>query len=332
MASATSGYAMTTASAMLYSCTMLLLRLATDAGAPAVLSVAARFGFQTLVYSGHMVAAGVPLVPSTRFGRRMLLATTLLICIGGTCYMLSSALAPLGDAGAISGAYPIGTLLIARVWLQEPLGLTGVPSILLCALGVAIISRDPSNAADGAAMSPDARHSVVLGYVAAAVSAAAHALSYAVVRRAGDAVLPLQYSLSFSALGFALAAPWCPSAIAAVSAATWRRFLPPFLCMLPCGLVAQLLLSYGSMTPGCSAGVTALLSSSEVIWAYVLQVVVLRQPTTLATMGGAALVVLAIVAPFAEARCRADAVSDAAHQTDVELVKLVETPGTMEEK
>jgi drug/metabolite transporter (DMT)-like permease len=163
------GYAMTAVSAALYSCTMLLLRLATDAGAPSVLSVAARYGFQTLVYSGRMLAVRMPILPSTIFGRRMLLATTLLICTGSTGYMFGSALAPLGDAGAISGTYPAGTLLIARLWLHEPLGLTGVPSILLCALGVAIISHAPSDAADAggsATLTQAARHTVMVGYFA----------------------------------------------------------------------------------------------------------------------------------------------------------------------
>ena len=134
------GYAMTAASAVVYSAGVLAVRLATDAGAPLALVLAVRFGAQTVLFASQMVAKRIRLLPDTSVGRRFWLASGIMISSGTALYMVGAALAPLGEAGALSGLYPIGTLLIARVWLKEPLGTLGVPSIILSGVGVALIS------------------------------------------------------------------------------------------------------------------------------------------------------------------------------------------------
>ena len=290
------GYGMTTVSAVVYSILVLTVRIATDSGAPLMLVLAVRFGAQTAAFACQMAAKRMPLRPVTRSGRLFWLAAGTTISSATALYMIGAALAPLGDAGALSGLYPVGTLIIARLWLHEPLGIAGIPSICLSAAGVTLISsgtqgeatalgnglfRDTSGVQDeplkgsiDAASLPVVRP--VWGLAAALASSALNSVSYVTVRQAGTSMDALQWMLLYSMLGLLVTLPLClqPSAdqLGFSSFAPWAKVLPCLLAVGGWGVVAQTLLGYGQMMRGCRAGITALLSSSEIVWSYVLQV------------------------------------------------------------
>lgn len=295
---------MTAASAVVYSAGVLSVRLATDAGAPLALVLAVRFGAQTALFASQLAAKRMALLPATQLGRRFWLASGTLVASGTALYMMGAALAPLGDAGALSGLYPIGTLLIARAWLKEPLGLLGIPSICLSGVGVALISSSLGGFGEA---SPLMTVSLIIGYTAAFASSLVNSASYVVVRQAGDTMHPLQWMLLYSGLGFFVSLPLYIQL--APNDLQWAQLLPSLLAVAVAGIVAQTLIGYGQMVTGCRAGITALLSSSEMVWSYGLQVTVLGQPATATTLSGAALILIAISLPIIEmeVRRRADA-------------------------
>ena len=293
------GYSLVAASALVYALSVLMVRVATDAGAPVALTLLARFAFQTPFFYGQMVFKGQRLLPSTSFGRRILLLSGSFVTACSFGYVAASAWAPLGDANAILGTYPIGTLLVARVWLKEGFGYSGLPALLLSATGVAVIYANMSPAD---ALPSTTSNLQPLGCAAAAFASITNSLSYVTIRRAGDAMTPLQNMMLFSALGLILTLPYAvfSGALAALSSEVWLRVLPSLAAVALLGALSQMMLAYGIMSPGVSAGIASLLSSSEMVWAYSLQVVVLGQPTSRGSMAGLSLIVLAIAAPLLE--------------------------------
>ena len=300
------GYALVALSAVVYALSVLMVRLAQDAGAPTELILLSRFAFQTVLFSCQMAVKGVPLFPSTRFGKRILLVSSTLVTAACFGYVAASAWAPLGDANAIGGTFPIGTLVVARLWLKEPFGYAGLPSLLMSATGIALISLGHSSAGGPEAAPPSVASSSggsleALGYAAATFSALANSFAYTTIRRAGDAFEPLQNMFLYSALGLLLVLPLAlHSELSSVASGTWLSLVPPLAAVSTLGALAQMLLSYGSMAPDVTAGATSLISSSEMIWAYLLQVTVLHQPASRAAVGGVALILLAIITPLVE--------------------------------
>ena len=71
--------------------------------------------------------------------RLVALAGTLDVAGNGT-FVLSTAAIPLGIAAALSGLYPIVTMLLARVVLREVLPALGVGAVILAVAGVVLIS------------------------------------------------------------------------------------------------------------------------------------------------------------------------------------------------
>lgn len=285
------GYGMTTASAVVYSILVLTVRIATDSGAPLMLVLAVRFCAQTAAFACQMAAKRMPLRPETRSGQLFWLAAGTTISSATALYMIGAALAPLGDAGALSGLYPVQ----ARLWLHEPLGIAGIPSICLSAAGVTLISSgtqreatalgnglfrdvgvqdEPLEGSIDAAALPAVWP--MWGLAAAFASSVLNSVSYVTVRQAGTSMDALQWMLLYSMLGLLFTLPLClqPSAeqLGFSSFAPWAKVLPCLLAVGGSGVVAQTLLGYGQMMRGCRAGITALLSSSEIVWSYVLQV------------------------------------------------------------
>ena len=71
--------------------------------------------------------------------RLVALAGTLDVAGNGT-YVLSTARIPLGIAAALSGLYPIVTMLLARAVLREVLPALGLGAVILAVAGVVLIS------------------------------------------------------------------------------------------------------------------------------------------------------------------------------------------------
>jgi drug/metabolite transporter (DMT)-like permease len=113
----------------------VLLDLAARAGDPLWALVASRTS------SAVLTAA----VAARRFDRRafpfrLVVAAGLFDVGGNALYVLSRELVPIGLAAALTGLYPIGTMILARVILGERLTRLGRIGVGLALLGIVLIS------------------------------------------------------------------------------------------------------------------------------------------------------------------------------------------------
>jgi drug/metabolite transporter (DMT)-like permease len=59
---------------------------------------------------------------------------------GNAAFVLARSTLPVGVAAALSGIYPVVTMLLARAVLRESLPQLGVAAVILAVVGIAIIS------------------------------------------------------------------------------------------------------------------------------------------------------------------------------------------------
>ena len=113
----------------------VLLDLAAEAGDPLWALLASRASSAVLtaaVVARRFDARALPL--------RLVVAAGLLDVGGNAFYVLSRDLLPLGLAAALTGLFPIGTMVLARVILGERLTRLGQVGVALALLGIVLIS------------------------------------------------------------------------------------------------------------------------------------------------------------------------------------------------
>jgi uncharacterized membrane protein len=95
----------------------------------------------SLVSAGVLlvVVRGVPRLPGRRLGAVVLLAG-LLDVTGNAFYVLASGEIPVGLAAALTGLYPVVTMLLARVLVHERLPRTGYLGVALALAAIILIS------------------------------------------------------------------------------------------------------------------------------------------------------------------------------------------------
>jgi drug/metabolite transporter (DMT)-like permease len=126
------------AAALSFGLWFLLLDVATDqAGSEAWALVASRSAATVLI-------GGAALVRGRYSGLRaawpfVLLAGTMDVA-GNAGFVLASGALPVGVAAALSGVYPIVTMLLAWAFLRESLPQLGMAAVLLAVIGIAVIS------------------------------------------------------------------------------------------------------------------------------------------------------------------------------------------------
>jgi drug/metabolite transporter (DMT)-like permease len=70
----------------------------------------------------------------------LVLAAGAMDVVGNATFVLARASIPVGIAAALSGLYPIVTMLLARALLRESLPRLGVAAVLLAVAGIGLIS------------------------------------------------------------------------------------------------------------------------------------------------------------------------------------------------
>ena len=114
----------------------VLLDLAAEAGDPLWALVASRASSSVLTAA----AVGLRRVDPRALPLRLVVVAGLFDVGGNALYVLSRELLPLGLAAALTGLYPIGTMLLARVILGERLSRLGQIGVALALLGIVLIS------------------------------------------------------------------------------------------------------------------------------------------------------------------------------------------------
>lgn len=226
-------------------------------------------------------------------GKRIML---LLRSFTGTAALMLSFYAfrhmPLADASVIVFSVPVFTAIFARMFLKEPCGLFNVFSIVLTLIGVILITRPPllfGNMIDSLGESNE--RTELWGAVAAFSATLFGATAYVLLR----ALKGIHFSVIMTNFGsFAL------------FQCTFITWLIGALCLPHCGkdrylIVALALFSFGGqilLTVALKieqAGPVAIARSSDIIFAFVWQVLFFDEIPNRYSIGGAVLVMSSVL-------------------------------------
>lgn len=248
-------------------------------------------------YVGVLLPA-IPIViykqePIFPHGKRIML---LLRSIVGTASLMLSFYAfrhmPLADASVIVFSVPVFTAIFARMFLREPCGLFNVFSVIVTLIGVVLITRPPIIFGDAIdALGSSEEPAEVWGAVAAFSATLFGANAYVLLR----ALKGIHFSVIMTNFG-AFALVQC-------LLVTW---LIDALCMPQCGkdrllIVALALFSFGGqilLTLALQleqAGPVALARSSDIVFAFIWQVLFFGEIPNVYSIAGAILVMSSVV-------------------------------------
>lgn len=226
-------------------------------------------------------------------GKRIML---LLRSFTGTVSLMLSFYAfrhmPLADASVIVFSVPVFTAIFARMFLKEPCGIFNIFSVILTLIGVVLITRPPMVFGDAIdSLGDSEEHTEIWGAVAAFSATLFGANAYVLLR----ALKGIHFSVIMTNFGcFALV--MCLSVTWGIGA----------LCAPPCGtdryfIVALALFSFGGqilLTLALQmeqAGPVALARSSDIVFAFVWQVLFFGEIPNAYSVAGAVLVLSSVV-------------------------------------
>ena len=217
---------------------------------------------------------------------------------GFICYFFSIKSLPLGDAITLFSLYPIYTIIMARFYLNESITCRHLITAVVSVLGGTLIAgpsflfnqENPDNVQDDQ-YNP-------LGYVTALIGGIFAAAVVILIRKAGTiGVHTLQLLFSWSCFGLLASilfgmtfgrlveGMWIPPA----SREAWVLIL--ITCAL--GTVAHGLLNYaGRFVP---AGQCAIVRSTDILWAYLLEIFMFDEVPTFTTTVGVILITSSMI-------------------------------------
>eukprot|EP00580_Thalassiosira_gravida_P005542 CAMPEP_0201651728 /NCGR_PEP_ID=MMETSP0493-20130528/43563_1 /ASSEMBLY_ACC=CAM_ASM_000838 /TAXON_ID=420259 /ORGANISM="Thalassiosira gravida, Strain GMp14c1" /LENGTH=331 /DNA_ID=CAMNT_0048128129 /DNA_START=286 /DNA_END=1281 /DNA_ORIENTATION=+ len=209
----------------------------------------------------------------------------------GFCnYYYTLSTLPLGDATTLLSLYPIVTIFLARVVLGEEIKSLYIVAALASIVGAALISR-PSFlfGSEEHEENGDDDGGVKLGYITALIGSFCASGVIVLIRKAGKVgahTLQLLFSWTVFGVSFSLLLGHL------LQQNQWRvptrDELPAILGVCISGSIAHFLLNYaGKLVPATLAG---LLRSSDIFWAYLIEIFVLMEHPKKATWWGVALV------------------------------------------
>eukprot|EP00585_Thalassiosira_rotula_P021289 CAMPEP_0196217748 /NCGR_PEP_ID=MMETSP0912-20130531/35007_1 /TAXON_ID=49265 /ORGANISM="Thalassiosira rotula, Strain GSO102" /LENGTH=257 /DNA_ID=CAMNT_0041495249 /DNA_START=189 /DNA_END=962 /DNA_ORIENTATION=+ len=204
---------------------------------------------------------------------------------------------PLGDATTLLSLYPIVTIFLARVVLGEEIKPLNIVAALASVFGAALISRpsflfgndEHEEIDDG-----ENDGGVKLGYITAIIGSFCASGVIVLIRKAGKVgahTLQLLFSWTVFGVSFSLLLGHL------LEQHQWRvptrGELPAVLGVCVSGSIAHFFLNYAAkLVPATLAG---LLRSSDIFWAYLIEIFVLMEHPKKATWWGVALVCSSLV-------------------------------------
>lgn len=255
---------------------------------------------------------------------KVVLARGIIGGMGFLLYYYAMTAIPLGDAVTLFSLYPIYTVILAKFMLNEQIRGLHVFATLASALG-AIIIAGPSIFQHRVGGDHSLKH--YLGYITAIIGSFCSALVIILVRKAGKVgahTLQLLFSwcvfgIIFSVIfGFAVPnfdSPW----IIFPSKKSWLYVLG--LCSF--GSIAHLFLNYaGRIAP---AGLGSIMRASDIMWAYMWQVLVFHETPSSSTIFGVLLISTSIAVIAAQKVLDNNFVTKPLLQE--EIVPIIETEG-----
>ena len=295
--------------------------------APPLITVTARF-----VAQASLSAAAIALL---RRGRLAQPATWLgsrgrryaIVARGGwgvcglTCWFLSLTAMPLSDATAITYLNIPLSAIFARLLLKEAYGYADAAAAALAMLGALLVAQPEAlfgTAAEGAG-APLPLAAVLVALLGAVCSA----MAYVSARAIGPGEDTLVVVLLFAALGLCIA----PLAAAATGAFDAPPPTPRAAALLVAvgvsGWAGQLLLNAGLVR--APSGPAALMKSTDIIVALVLQVAVMGDPTNALKVVGCVLVLSTVAATLVKNARKAAPAAEATPALPATAVTAAET-------
>jgi len=263
------------ASAVGFSIMSVLVKIASQTGLPTGELVFARAVVTLLVSYVMVVRAGLHPWGNER-GK---LVVRGILGFGGlTCYYGSLAHLPLADATTIQNTTPVITSLLAWWLLRESVGWPTVIAIVCGLVGVSLIVHPNGAAVD------------TVGLVFGLGACACSALAYVTVRQLAKTEHALVIVFYFPLVALPLSVPW--------AVADWVWPTPTgWLLLVAIGLatqIGQVFLTMGLMLE--RAGRATSMGYVQVVFAMVWQTVLFDAPPELASIAGAALIVVGTLA------------------------------------
>ncbi len=263
------------ASAVGFSLMSVLVKIASEAGLPT----------GELVFSRAVVTLIVSYVMVVRAGlhpwgneRGKLIIRGVLGFGGLTCYYGSIAHLPLADATTIQNTTPVVTSLLAWWLLREYVGWSTVIAIACGLTGVALIVHPSGAGVD------------VIGFAFGIGAACCSAFAYVTVRQLAKTENALVIVFYFPLVALPLSIPW--------ALVDWVWPTPVgWLLLVAIGLttqIGQVFLTMGLMLE--RAGRATSMGYIQVVFAMIWQTFLFDMPPELASIGGAALIVVGTLA------------------------------------
>mmetsp|Transcript_41367 Transcript_41367/g.74575 ORF Transcript_41367/g.74575 Transcript_41367/m.74575 type:complete len:476 (-) Transcript_41367:55-1482(-) len=204
---------------------------------------------------------------------------------------------PLGDATTLLSLYPIVTIFLARIVLGEEIKPLYIVAALFSVVGAALISR-PSFLFGNEDDDDDDARPPKLGYITAIIGSLCASAVIVLIRKAGKVgahTLQLLFSWTVFGVSFSLIVGFIAGSTEADQ--QWRipsrQEMPSVLGVCVSGTFAHFLLNYAAkLVPATMAG---LLRSSDIFWAYLLEMIVLSQHPPKETLCGVLLVCSSLV-------------------------------------
>mmetsp|Transcript_26975 Transcript_26975/g.62066 ORF Transcript_26975/g.62066 Transcript_26975/m.62066 type:complete len:374 (-) Transcript_26975:323-1444(-) len=295
-------------SALLFSGMGCFLKLASETGIPSTELVFIRVTFQGTIIVVMMMFVGESDDSSSDTSRALIwkpfgasrdvvivvLTRGFFGGIGFILYFYSIKALPIGDAITLFSLYPIITIFLARLILGEQIKPWNLVAAGVSAIGAICIAQ-PSFLfhSNDASLEPKPN---LFGYVTASFGSIFGALVMVLIRKAGKAgahtlqlffswgTFGISFSLLFSLLFNGLEGSW--------------RFPPQdslwyLLGMCSFGSVAHFLMNYaGKNAP---AGLGSIMRSTDIVWAYLVEIIVFHQVPNTLTRIGVTLVVVSLI-------------------------------------
>uniref|UniRef100_A0A7S2THL7 EamA domain-containing protein n=1 Tax=Lotharella oceanica TaxID=641309 RepID=A0A7S2THL7_9EUKA len=286
-------------SAILFSMMGVFVKLAADTGLSAFELV-----FIRAVGQGFFVLAGLFYFRVQKwFGegdmRFWVIVRGILGGFGFCSYFTTIALLPIGDAIALASLYPIVTCIVARIALKEALSCVKVLAILLSTAGAFLVAQPSFLFGAKADSAADKAHPYAwVGYITAISGSIIGGCLFVIMRKARSAHLfQLLWSWVCGSIVVSLILANTLYTMSMPSTLGWLYVLG----MCGFGTLGHFMMNYaGRMAP---AGPSALLRSSDVLFAYLWEFFVFGQTANLVTIGGVVMIVVGIIViAYAKAR------------------------------
>uniref|UniRef100_A0A7S2R0F9 EamA domain-containing protein n=1 Tax=Eucampia antarctica TaxID=49252 RepID=A0A7S2R0F9_9STRA len=227
--------------------------------------------------------------------RNVVIARGMVGSISFICYYHAMSALPLGDAVAVLSLHPIVTVLVApHILPDEPFRLVHFIAAICSVVGTTWIAR-PTFLFPSSATSTEQHSNNAMGYAVAVLGSCAASGVILLIRRAGKmkantlqllfswAVFGILMSLFVAAITLSLPSWHWPT-----SKQAWLYILG--LCSF--GSVAHFLMNYaGRIAP---AGLASIVRSTDIVWSYVMQILIFHAIPSRMTIWGVALIILSL--------------------------------------